>query len=167
MDFETLSFWILFGVVGFLILYASFRMAAWSKYNQVDEKILDLQGEEVEATLISAKKNKRDPKLYDIKLEYVDKYGDEHQAVPATYQKIKEMELKYIKKNQPIRALAYKDVLELDFSEMDESSGDGVETIYSSVLYMLKLVCPVFSPRCGFPPRHPRKQMLKELQRNE
>ena len=166
MDIQSIMFWVLFCVVGFIILYASFRIAAWSKYNKIDEEILDLKGEEVKIRFVSAKKISKNSKYYDLKVEYIDQFGNEQQASPVTYQKITNWDLKYIKKNQPLRALAYKDIVEIDFSEMDESQH--VETEFGlAIVLILKQFCPIFSKRGGFPPRHPRKKLLKELKQHE
>ena len=99
-------------------------------------------------------------------MEYVDQFGNEQQASPVTYQKIKSSNVQYLKKNQPLRALAYKDIVEIDFSEVDESKDVETELGIAVVLFF-KQFCPIFSKRCGFPPRHPRKELLKELEYNE
>ena len=46
--------------------------------------------------------------------------------------------------------------------------GGEVEFVPSAILSALAtFLFPFFSKRCGFPPKHPRKSLLKELEQDE
>jgi hypothetical protein len=68
-----------------------------------------------------------------------------------------------IKKNQPLKALAYEDLMELDLSSVSTVTKESGFLI----LWILKEVAVVFKKRGGFPPRHPRKKLLMEIKKNE
>ena len=166
MDIVSTVFFILFGLILFLVLYNSFKSSAWHKYHKIDEKILDLKGEEVEARVVEVKQKSKNSRYYKVVLEYTDSSGFEQKANLVSYQKATKSEVNYMKKQKRLRALAYKDVIEVDLSEMVD---DGSEVIYmpSAILgALLTWLFPIFSRRFGFPPCHSRKKLLKELERN-
>ena len=162
MDTQTILFVILFAFVGFCIIYNVIVHGAWHYYHKIDEQILDLRGEEVEATFKRSEEDPNKKDCYLVTMEYTDSLGSVQLARLASYDVIREDELKYLK-NQPVRALAYKDLIEVDLSEVSTSETVSVIGIFG----VLKHFVPIFSKRCGFPPRHPRKQMLKEIKNNE
>ena len=167
MDIESIVFFILFGLMLFIILYNSFRAAAWHKYRKIDERILDLKGEEVEARFVEAKQESKKSRYYNVVLSYTDSSGHEQKANLVSYQKATKPEVNYMKKQNLLSALAYKDIIEVDLSDMVD---DGSEVIYmrSAILGALSTwLFPFFSRRFGFPPRNPRKKLLKEFERNE
>ena len=162
MDTQSIIFFIIFGLVGFLILYLAFTSGAWSKYHKIDEKILDLKGEIVKATLNDYKLIKDHPKRYEIRMEYTDSAGLNHLATPASYcNEISTKELNYLKKQDEIEILAFEDLCEIDFSAMPVPSNSSGE---NDLIQTLKFIFPMFKKRGGFPPHHKRKELLKQLE---
>lgn len=162
MDIFSILFIISFSIIGFCIVYNVLVHGAWHNYYKIDEQILDLKGEEVEATLESYEKDPNRKNCYKVKMRYVDSFGEIQFAYLASYNIIRKDELRYIKSNQPLRALAYKDLMEIDLSEVSTHE----KSLGLISLLIIKQILPVFSKRCGFPPKNPRKKFLKELKGN-
>lgn len=162
MDIQTILFIILFTLVGFCIIYNVIVRGAWQCYHKVDEQILDLKGEEVDATFESYEKDSDHKNCYRVKMKYKNSFGETQTATLASYNIIRKDELNYLKKH-PVRALAYKDLMEVDLTGVSTT-----ERSFGSVIFLIvKQLLVVFSKRCGFPPKHLRKKMLKEIKENE